>query len=187
MKKKIIALLSSLCVAVVIGALAYTHSTTAYLVDSDAKVNVAQVGSMDIEIKEDIVDYEKQNIAVKNNGTVACYVRVMIKIPKIKDALGNLYTAVVKKSDGSVIENWDSVSEIVVPDGRWTKGTDEYWYYSKAVAPGADIPFLGSIGYVEIPKKADINWEQLDVVIYTESVQADNRGDDPMAAFELTK
>lgn len=189
MKKKLIALLSGLCVAVVIGALAYTHVTTAYLVDSDDKVNVAQMGSMDIEIDEDIVDYEKQNIAVKNKGTVDCYVRVMIKIPKVMDSSGNLYTAVVTLADGMKIENWDEITFIEVKGGSWRKAADGYWYYSEKVKPKDTIPFLQSIKYDGISDKADINRDQLDVVIYVEAAQADNRGEitDPKDAFDFTK
>lgn len=186
--KKIAVAISGLCIAVAVGMLSYTHLTTAYYVSEDTKENIAVMGNMGTNIREDLYDLEKKNISVTNTGNVDCYVRVMVKIPKIKDSAGEIYTAAVRDCNGKIID-LDTASSITSGSGVWQRdSTDGYWYYSKPVAAGSTIQFLNSIKYGDLNEGVTVNKEQLDVVIYVESAQADNREiEKPKDAFEFTK
>lgn len=184
--KKLAVAISGLCIAAVVGILSYTHLTTAFFVADDRKENVAVMGNMDTNIEEELYGLEKKGISVTNSGSVDCYVRVMIRIPQIKDSAGKLYTAAVTDCNGSPV-NLDTAETIVSGSGVWTRDEEDgYWYYSVPVAPETTIPFLNSVKYENL--KEGVNKEQLDVVIYVESAQSDNREiKNPKDAFNFTE
>lgn len=72
----------------------------------------------------------KKNVQITNNGNIPAYIRATYVVNWL-DKDGNIAASVPGGYSYSLNEN---------PDGKWTKGTDGYFYYLTPVAPGASTP-----------------------------------------------
>ncbi len=100
--------------------------TVAYLAASTPAVtNVFTPGSVPPHIIEELEDEVKQNVTVKNNGTVDAYIRAMIVVTW-QDKDGNVYPAMPKQKSA---ENPDGHYEMSI-GSDWTQETDGFYYYT---------------------------------------------------------
>lgn len=102
------------------------------------------------EIEEDVEDMTKV-IVLENTGEADCYVRVKLYIGS---QLSITYS-------GAVDDNGNAY---------WTKGDDDYWYYSEILAPGEKTEAL----YAEIVIPEELEIDSFNVVVIQEctSVQS---------------
>ena len=114
-----------LLVGAVGGTLAYLKTQT-----SEVK-NVFQPAGVPSEVVETLENNVKTNVQIKNNGNVPAYIRAAIVVTW-KDAKGRIApeTPVEKSEDNS---NGDYTMSI---GGKWTKASDGFYYYKKAVPAG---------------------------------------------------
>ena len=84
-----------------------------------------------------------------------------IKLDEVQDAPVAMYPA--------------SVCTVNFDTGRWTKGSDGYWYQNSIIEPGANTPSLFTKVTIQDAKAEQL--KTFDVIIYTESVQAEGYSD----------
>ena len=160
--KQLVLLLS--VVALLLGAFAATYaylkSKTTTVIDEFIPVKVT------CQVEETFDGNVKNDVCVRNTGDVNAFIRAMV-IANWVDADGNvLATAPVMDTDYTV--TWG--------DTAWKKGSDGFWYYTKAVAPeGTTAYLINSLESGDAP-----NGYRLQVQILATAVQADP----PKAAME---
>lgn len=110
--------------------------TLAFLVTStDALENVFGVPNFDTGISEDFGDGQvKKDVKIQNTGDVDAYVRVMVVVTWVNDA-GAVYPQIPVKGTDYTIE-WKTDKT------AWVQGNDDYWYYTKPIAPGGETAVL---------------------------------------------
>ena len=103
-------------------------STVAYLIaQTDAVENTFEYAKVSCEVTESFTGgSEKKDVQVKNTGTTDAYIRATYVVNWL-DAQGNIVASVPEGYSYTLTEN---------PGGKWTKGTDGYFYYLPPVAPG---------------------------------------------------
>lgn len=108
-------------------------STVAYLVDkTDSITNTFTPAEVTTEITEDFPGNVKNNVQVKNNGSISAYIRAAVVVTW-QDDEGNVY-AVAPVEDTDYTVTWKM-------DG-WKKGTDGFYYHKSPVAAGASTGIL---------------------------------------------
>ena len=106
-------------------------STVAFLITNTGPVeNKFAYASVSCEVKEDFNGSKKKNVQIKNTGSTDAYIRATYVVNWV-DAQGNIVASVPEEYDYSLTPN---------PDGKWTKGSDGYFYYLTPVAPGKSTP-----------------------------------------------
>lgn len=121
-----------LLVGAIGGSLAYLFTNT------DPVVNTFIPGEVVIEVVEpgwEDGDLEKSNVTIKNTGNVDAIIRAMIVV-NWQDAQGNIYPgAPVAGTDYTITG---------LPGEGWTGGTNGWYVYGEAVAPGGSTGILFS-------------------------------------------
>lgn len=126
----------------------------AFLLDSDGAINEFSVGENTSHIDEDFGSYEsfksgqsyEKEVAVVNDGSVDCYVRVLAEIEDPDVAAG---------------------IDIDFNDTDWTgKQEDGFYYYKKAISPGEETaPLFTTLSVTE-------DLDEFQMICYSETVQA---------------
>lgn len=180
MSKKRVAGISLICMMAIICVLvfAFVHNTFALFTDTETAINTVTMGNNTITVEEEIINGEKQNVGVTNNGTVPCYVRALVTIPTLE---GAAYTTIPESPAG------------------WTAGGDGYWYYNGILKANETATLYDSIQVNKTDESKLTDAEFIacgNVIIYAESVQSSNlelgnlekeSAEAAMAAFELLK
>jgi len=127
----LVSLLAILCVTV--------SGSLAFLIDTDGPItNLFNPSEVTTEVIEDLNGTTKQNVKIKNTGDTDAYIRAAVVVTW-QDADGNVYGAAPKATDYTLnIITTDQEN----PDGKWTKGADGFYYWSKPVAPNATTNIL---------------------------------------------
>lgn len=153
--KKIGSLLFGFVLVIALALCVFNKGTLAYLTDADKAVNQVSTGLSSITVVEE-VGADKKNVGIMNDGTIDCYVRLMVTIPSID---GIIYT-----------EKFKDKTQWIYSE------SDGYWYYNKVLKPGESAILYESIEVTKPDVK--LTEEDLynfgDIVVYAESVQADN-------------
>ena len=109
--------------------------TLAYLVaETGTLTNKFTAGTVPNEVVEEIdKDNNKNNVAIKNIGTVDAYVRAEVVVTWVNKENDKMvyYTKPVKGTDYTI--SWIGTEE----GGGWTAGKDGVYYYTSPVAAGA--------------------------------------------------
>ena len=154
-RKKIGGLMVGFVLVIALALSVFNKGTLAYLTDSDKAVNQISTGMASITVVEE-VGAEKKNVGVFNDGTIDCYVRLMVTIPSIE---GVAYTETFRDKNQWVYSE-----------------SDGYWYYNNVLKAGDRAILYDSIKVTK-PGEA-LTEEELynygDIVVYAEAVQADN-------------
>lgn len=134
--------------------------TSAYLFDKAEIVNTAEEGAVTIEIEEDFNGIEKNNVQIKNTGTVPAYIRVAI-VPIWRDEEGNP-TALSAKDTYTVSLN----------DSDWFVGDDGFYYCVKETAPTELTPVLIKSCTVNENLTDEYNNKTFDLQVLAQSIQS---------------
>lgn len=103
-------------------------STVAFLIDKSEPVeNSFEYAKVSCEVTENFTNNKKDNVRVKNTGTIDAYIRATYVVNWV-DKDGKIAASDPAGYSYNVTEN---------PDSKWTKGSDGYFYYTSPVAPGA--------------------------------------------------
>lgn len=107
-------------------------STVAYLIaQTDVVENTFEYAKVSCKVKEDFNGGNtKKNVQITNTGSTNAYIRATYVVNWL-DSNGNIAASVPEGYRYDLTEN---------PDGKWTKGTDGYFYYLSPVAPDASTP-----------------------------------------------
>ena len=107
--------------------------TIAYIVTSSGPVtNVFTPGTVGTSIKESFDRSVKNDVTVKNTGTVGSYIRAAVVVTW-QDADGNVYgEAPVVGTDYRIVWSLEG----------WTGKSDGFYYYKTVVDPGASTGVL---------------------------------------------
>lgn len=117
-----------LALILVVGAAA--GGTVAWLTQTtETKNNNFEYGQVSCRVDEDFAlgGATKENVRITNTGNIPAYIRATYVVNWL-DKDGHIAASVPEGYSYSLTEN---------PGGRWTKGTDGYFYYLSPVAPGA--------------------------------------------------
>lgn len=167
MKKSGIVILSVLLIALMAAGIG---TTAAYLSDkTQTVVNVFHPGAVPPEITEDFNGIVKENVRVKNQGNVACFLRAVV-IVSWKDEEGNLASKVP-------VNGVDYTLDL---SGEGWKNQGGYHYCLTPVAPGAESPVL-------IRKAEQLSYPEgytLVVEILAQTIQAEGRDSDGKKPIE---
>ena len=114
--------------AVVLG-LSVVGGAIAWLVQSDFKVNVFDIGEVEVEIDEDFNDEHtvKKDVTVTNRGSVPAYVRAQVNIYWVDANDNQLWEMPVKDTDYTITGGLPA-------DVDWVAGTDGLYYWIKPLA-----------------------------------------------------
>lgn len=114
--------------AVVLG-LSVVGGAIAWLVQSDFKVNVFDIGEVEVEIDEDFNDEHtvKKDVTVTNKGSVPAYVRAQVNIYWVDANDNQLWEMPVKDTDYTITGDLPA-------DAGWVAGTDGLYYWIKPLA-----------------------------------------------------
>lgn len=154
-------------------------STAAYFRYLQTTKNALSVGENTIKITEDFVppkemtvgeNVYKKNVAIKNTGTVPCYVRVYAGFSdSAVEDVSQLYNGTEYVDAGSYKENlpdgWAYVEEAddqIVGDGG-------YYYYTEILAPGKTTEPLFTKVKTTFATADDV--QDYEIIVYAESVQ----------------
>ena len=109
-----------------------TGGAIAWLVSSDSLTNVFGIGAVSVSVEEDFAEGStvKEDVTVKNDGTIDAYVRAQVNIYWV-DANGNqLWDAPVAGEDYVLTGK--------IPfDNSWQRGADGFYYWTTPLAPDA--------------------------------------------------
>jgi len=146
-------------------------STLAYLTDlTDPVQNVFTPGTLPPDIDETFNGTVKENVTIKNTGTVSAYIRAMVVITW-EDASGNvLGTAPVSGTDYSISYG-----------SGWTGPDANGFYYYHAVVP-AQGSTTALVERCEVLGAAPVDGYTLHVEIITQTIQAEGMGGDVNSA-----
>lgn len=135
-------------------------STVAFLIDKTAPVeNAFEYAKVSCEVTENFTNNRKDNVQVKNTGTIDAYIRATYVVNWV-DEQGNIAAAVPEGYEYTLNET---------TDGKWGKGSDGYFYYTSPVAPGSSTEgslLTCTVTYPENPEYT------LSVEILAEAIQS---------------
>lgn len=157
-KRKLVVFASALAIFLGIGA------TTAWFTDIEAAINTIRVGSNDIVVDEEVVGLTKQNIKIKNSGSIPVYVRMAVDISEgvtYTDGEGKPQTVTFEKTPKEPL--------------NWRDGGDGYWYYDEVLEAGKEAVLFKSVGTSQDIPKTEMERikDLLDITVYGESVQSE--------------
>lgn len=134
--------------------------TLAYLVTSTGPVtNTFTPGEVKTEIEEQFKDDIKENVKVKNTGTVDAYIRAQIVINWVDE-------------DGNIVADpgEDAKYDLDMGSNKWQKEADGFWYYTEKVGAGGKTENLIDRCVVTTPADAGVG---LQVTILSQAIQAE--------------
>ena len=135
-------------------------TTVAYLTTKTEPVkNTFEYAKVSCEVTEQSEDNTKKNVQVKNTGTTDAYIRATYIVNWL-DAHGNIVASNPAGYSYNVTEN---------PVGKWTQGTDGFFYYTSSVAPGASTG--GSLLTCTVTRPENSEYT-LSVEIVAEAIQS---------------
>lgn len=154
-------------------------STAAYFRYLQTTKNALSVGENTIKITEDFVppkemavgeNVYKKNVAIKNTGTVPCYVRVYAGFSdSAVEDVSQLYNSTEYVDAGSYKENlpdgWAYIEEADDP----IVGDGGYYYYTEVLAPGKTTEPLFTKVKTTFATADDV--QDYEIIVYAESVQ----------------
>ena len=118
---------TALLIAIVMIVGAAIGSTVAYLIArSDSMVNSFTYATVSCAVTENVTATSKSGVQVQNTGTTDAYIRADVVVNWI-DADGKILPTPPEGCSYAIRLN---------PDGKWTQGVDEFYYYWTPVAPG---------------------------------------------------
>ena len=120
-----------LALILVVGAAA--GGTVAWLTQTtETANNNFEYGQVSCKVDEDFTTggTTKQGVQITNTGNIPAYIRATYVVNWL-DKDGHIAASVPEGYSYSLTEN---------PNGKWTKGTDGYFYYLTPVAPGESTP-----------------------------------------------
>ena len=126
-----------LTAALAVLALASAGATLAWFNAGDAVTNMFVQGKVDPSIEEDFKGGHtvKNNVTVKNEGTMRSYVRAAVSI-YWQDGAGNqLWEAPEANTDYAIV--WGDVDSNPPAGAHWITGKDGYYYWSEPLERGA--------------------------------------------------
>ena len=136
-------------------------STVAFLIDKTAPVkNAFEYAKVSCEVTESFTNNKKDNVQVKNTGTIDAYIRATYVVNWV-DEQGNIAAAVPESYSYSVTEN---------PGNSWKKGSDGYFYYTSPVAPSSSTE--GSLLTCTVVTSPENPEYTLSVEILAEAIQS---------------
>ena len=102
-------------------------STVAYLIDQTGRVaNTFEYATVSCRVDETFDGNEKKDVQITNTGTTDAYIRATYVVNWL-DKDNNIVASDPAGYSYELTEN---------PGGKWTKGTDGYFYYLSPVGPG---------------------------------------------------
>jgi len=114
-----------LCLCLVAGAVT---GAVAFLTDkTDSLSNEFTPAKVTCAVEERFDNGIKENVTVKNTGNIDSYIRAAVVATFVSDD-GKVFATAPKEGTDYTVD-WGT-------DG-WQKGSDGFWYYTKAVAPDA--------------------------------------------------
>lgn len=135
--------------------------TVAYLADATgAVVNEFKPAEVDITVTDEIAAGAKKNVVIGNSSTIPVYIRVAV--------VANWYNA-----KGEIVAPWNEATYGELPvTADWIKGSDGYYYYTKAVQPSEkSVNFFESgKSYTPSPAVADAH---LEMTIIAQAIQTE--------------
>lgn len=153
-KKKLLSVL-----LIVLLLTATVGGTVAYIVTSTSeKENVFIPGNVDTDITEEFTGSQKKSIAVRNNGNVPVYVRVMI-------------VANWCDENGAIVAPWEG--EIKLNSAAWVEGNDNYYYCKIPVAAGTSTANLLADTYLYSSSEVPVAGAHLEMTVIHQSIQAE--------------
>lgn len=136
--------------------------TLSFLSDAGMSVNTFEFGVVDTEIKEDINEIAIDDIGINIKSNTPTYIRFRLNTPNIVDIkTGNIIRPDIIESVD--LSNWDYL--------------DGYYYYNDTVDRDSNTLKLYDKIYYNLSDIEDIDEidiQNLGVVVYTESIQANN-------------
>ena len=106
--------------------------TIAFLMDNDGPLhNLFNPSQVTTKVEETVSDSTKSNVKIQNTGNTDSWIRVAVVVTW-QDKQGNIYGKKPEVDIDYEISYNESVQ--TNPDGRWLKGDDNFWYWSKPVA-----------------------------------------------------
>ena len=174
-KTFLIPVITAVTAGIVATAINLPSSTFAYLTDGESTTNKLTVGENVIEITEKFTPPEElvtgantfdKEVKVTNTGDVSCFTRVFLELSD-NDVRGESKLS----PDGT---NFYTVEEFKdhLPTG-WVYEDSAllgpYYYYTSAIAPGEETPYLIKKVQTTFASAEDI--EPYDIYVYAESVQ----------------
>lgn len=134
-------------------------STVAFLIDKTAPVeNAFEYAKVSCEVTENFTNNKKDNVQVKNTGTIDAYIRATYVVNWV-DKDGNIAASDPEGYSYSLTKN---------PDSKWIE-KDGYFYYTSPVAPGSSTEgslLTCTVTYPENPEYT------LSVEILAEAIQS---------------
>lgn len=159
-------ILCTLCAVMLVGCLAYTGSLS-YLQQMDVKTNKFSVGNNTSRIVETFTPPANLNqgtrinkkVQVQNQGSVSCYVRVLV-LPS--------------SNPGSFRLENTSVDSSLTGAAKWyhTGSWDNYYYYKAVLAPGETTTALFD-GVTVLSNLNGLSADDAKIIVYEESVQSE--------------
>lgn len=119
----LIACLALICTAAVATTVAYIITKTG------SKENIMTPSKVACEVAETFDGDIKTNVKVKNTGDTSAYIRAAVVVTWTSDDENNKVSAITP------VEGVDYVI-VFAENGKWTLGSDGYWYYADAVNEG---------------------------------------------------
>lgn len=116
--------------------------TLAWFAQTEGVTNIFTSGSVKPEIEETFnTGYTvKQDVKVKNTGTMSAYLRASVAVYWFDTEGNQLWDAPVLDTDYSIA--WNIETPDAVAGGQWLKGSDGFYYWSKPVAKEASTGVL---------------------------------------------
>ena len=165
--------------AIVLIASAGAGSTAAYFRHIQTVKNVLSVGESTIEITEDYAppkemqqgeNIYKKRVAVKNTGTVPCYVRVYVGFSdSAVEDVSQLYNPNGWFDTASYQDNLPDGWAFVTPADDTVVGDGGYYYYTKPLQPGKSTEPLFEKVNTTFAKAEDV--QDYEIIVYAECVQ----------------
>ena len=135
-------------------------STVAFLIDKTEPVtNTFTYAKVSCEVTENFTNNKKDNVQVKNTGTIDAYIRATYVVNWV-DAQGNIAASDPEDYSYSLTKN---------PDSKWIE-KDGYFYYTSPVAPGASTQ--GSLLTCTVVTSPESPEYTLSVEILAEAIQS---------------
>ena len=128
-------------------------------------ISLTPESTTEISVEEDFDGYTKSNLAISNSSDHNIYIRAMIEANWVNGD-GDIITTCDINREGTFVG-----FNISSTGGRWTRHTDGFYYYKKAVRPGRKTANLFT-SY--IPGPAPVSGCHLEMTVSAQAVEYEN-------------